>query len=126
MNINSTSCCGVRDFDGLKGSKTKDIITYVSQYRFHYQQVADRAMGRWVDNKEVIEDYNRFRFIMFTDVSPNFKLSDNLIQFIKVNKLGTTSKTKQAANPNTNNMLRVVIWTINDKALKEWFKNIKA
>lgn len=124
MILSSTTCCGVRDFDGLTGSKAKDIIDLISRDRFMYEE--NYRMGRFVVDKNTIVDNNAYRFVMFTDVSQNFKLSDNLIKFIKVNKLGKATKVAQAMNPNSGNKLRVVIWTISDKGLKEWFKNIKA
>lgn len=123
MRLNSTTCCGVRDFDGLTGSRTKDIIDSVSRDRFMYEE--NYRLGRFVVDKNTIVDNNKYRFVMFTDVSQNFKLSDNLIEFIKVNKLGKTTKVRQSTNPNSGNKLRIVIWTISDKGLKEWFKNIK-
>lgn len=111
MTLNEIDCCGVRAFEGLYSNSPHSIIDYIAEDRFEYDEY-----NRYSD------DAQKYRFVIFTDTSHKQSRLKAMMDFIKVNKLGSTVKTKPRINPNTGNVLQVCVWTINDTKLKAWFK----
>ncbi len=98
MSIYGTSCCGLKDYEGLQDTRLEDIFEEIYRYSLH----------------------NRFRFIMFTGTRRFSKKFDKVVKFIDDNKLGAVTVTDWARNPNSGNRVKVAVWTLDIKKLKAW------
>lgn len=118
MELQSVSCCGIREFSGVYNNTPQDIIEYIACDRFDWDEDWD-SRDRVV--KKVCENEN-YRYVIFSDTSHEQARLKALMDFIKVNKVGSCVKTKPNINPNTTNILQVCVWTISDRGLKSFFK----
>ncbi len=102
MELRSTSCCGLKDYDGLSN---KPEISLETMCRYRYDMGYSSA------------------FILFTDpvINGRGELLRDLIVKLKV---GIVVETEAIENPNTGKMLVAYIFTPNDKKLKEWYKSL--
>lgn len=112
MEIRPTMCCGVREYSGLNG-RNKEILEYVIDYRF----AIGHRLGQYMPEN--------FRYLIFTD-NREFENGDSLRNFITERNLGTVIETASNHNPNSGNMVKVYIWTLDDKALMTWYNSARA
>lgn len=103
--------------DGLDDTP-QEVLRHVCEAKY-----PDRE---WCDDDEPIGDEQAF--IVFTDNVSEDKYPDdggeNLAKYIKKNKLGSFIVTRARRNPNTDHMVKVWVWTPNERNLKKWYKNI--
>lgn len=62
---------------------------------------------------------DKFRFVIFTDINKR-TYGSRLAAYIVEHKLGDVIETGQHKNPNSRNMVRVWVWTLDHRALKLW------
>lgn len=97
MSLRSTSCCGVYDYHGIHNLRAAKLII---------QDIARTGNPHYA-------------FLMFTDTH-EIKCIQQLEQYIKDYRLGTTTRTPTLINPNSKNPLAVMIWGIDHAALMAW------
>lgn len=107
IEIRGLDCCGIRELI--------DIDAYLTEPE---QIIAD-----------VCEEYyiheHRCAFYLFSDIQDK-KSGKELSSFIKKNKLGTITMSPVRVNPNSDNSLRVYLWTISRANLRKyWYKNCR-
>lgn len=102
MALEETSCCGVREFDGVRD----------------YANRPEEAMDM-IARARIVDD-ERFRFVIFTDVNSCTHIKA-VERYVNKNKLGTFTKTALKKNPNTANKIRVYILDLNATKLRSWY-----
>jgi len=105
IEIEGMCCCGVREISGICGIKSKEVI----------KDFCEIVYGGYSEDPRL-----DFSFVIFTDINRQ-SYGDNLTKFIKKFKLGEVISTKSKLNPNSGNMLKVYVWWVNDKNLREWW-----
>ena len=101
VQLNRTSCCGLREISGLGGAGTSRNALY---------EVA----------KIMYTNSKKGAFVVFSAPSQH-KYGDNLRNLITKTRVGTVSKSRARKNPNSLNTLNVYMWSVNDKVLKRWY-----
>ena len=100
IDINKTTCCGLDEIFDLE-EETKPMLLNISE--------------RFLDEKTA--------FYVFSDVSYSSS-GKNLAKMIKKLKLGTITTTKYKTNPNSGNKLKIYVWSVDSKKLRDWhYKN---
>lgn len=99
--LQETSCCGLRDIEGLCERTPKEAMINVC-YDF-FRDEMDSA------------------FILFTGVTKK-RYGQKFKKYILDNKLGTVIETESKRNPNSSNRIKTWVWTLNVTKLKSWFK----
>lgn len=102
--INNTTCCGVKDYNGLCG--------------FTPKQVLQRISRSWFERRKE----GRGAFLMFTDVN-GVKKGLAVKKYIEDSKLGTVTKSPSRKNPNSRNKITVFLWAINKQKFYKWAKD---
>ena len=97
--INSTSCCGLREIDELD-YPPDEILTTVAEDFFN--------------------DENPMAFYFFTDTRRS-QNGRNLAVYITKHKLGAITTTRYKINPNSDNWLKVFVWAVNPRIFEVWF-----
>ena len=103
MSLVSTTCCGVKEIEYLSGTSRESLL-------------------------ESAEDFfldDRCAFIIFTDIQGSSK-GRTLSRMIKKLKLGDVIVTRSKRNPNTNNLVTVWVWRVNQTAFKSWWLKNKS
>lgn len=108
--LNHTACCGLDEIDGIDDTP-KNVLVSVCEDKY-----PDRE---WAEDGDQIGQEQAF--ILFTDNVSDNNYGVNLAKYIKKNKLGTFTATRARENPNTGNMVRVWVWSPNEKNLKAWY-----
>jgi hypothetical protein len=115
VDDNGLNCCGIREISDL-----------------HHCRTAASAIRQFIYATEPIDygGYNsvtyrrdKFRYAIFSGInkgSAKVKYVDRLKAYILENKLGEVVETGWNVNPNSNNKLKVCVWTIDWEALKTW------
>ena len=101
--LRNMSCCGVLEYDGVEGKAPERILLEIS--------------NNWWGNANEA----RSAFIIFTDVVWD-EYGENLHSYIVKNKLGAVVKTRKKENPNTDNEIKVWVWSPNEVNFKRWCK----
>lgn len=103
MNVRKTSCCGIREIDGIIGAGS-------SKQAF----------------KEVWRQFSPMggSFIMFS-CPTKYKMGRKFKQFIERHNLGTVHVSEVRKNPNSGNLLRMYMWTVNHKECQNLFKKLQ-
>lgn len=99
MNLDDTSCCGLKEIDWLSTDPKLDVLE-VCEERF--------------------DEGDKFAFVLFTDISTS-DYGRNLSSYISRRGLGRIVKTKSKKNHNSGNMLKVYVWEISTGNLKSWY-----
>ena len=102
--IQGMDCCGIKEISGLS-----------------YAKNSAEAMYSFMNNSY---DWNqRFRYVIFSQAKTNATYGKKFAAFIRKHKLGSTVVTRgEHRNPNSGNVLKIWIWTINWFAVKTWYK----
>lgn len=102
--LRRTSCCGMRDYNGLmEFDSMKDLL--VDLYNRFYNND-----GHWSSGA----------FILFTCATQERRIP-RLIKFITDNALGICTKSESVYNPNSNHNLEAMFWAVNHNAYKIWY-----
>ena len=100
MYINDTTCCGLKEMEGLDYAP-KDLI----------QQLADETFNDGLD----------YAFILFTDAVEEGN-GIALAKYLRARpKLGALTTTRPRINPNSDRMIQCWIWSVNRRELKKFF-----
>jgi hypothetical protein len=102
MVIKETSCCGVIELEGIASISPRDAVVEICSQE-------DIGGNR----------YANFRFIIFTGVVKEL-YGQKLKKYILDNKLGTIIETRAGLNPNSHNIIKVWVWTLDRRALSHW------
>lgn len=106
MMLESTSCCGVYEINGLEKTPHRT-IKRVSEF-------LKEPQGYWED--EPI----KLSFIVFTDATKN-KRGQTLATYIKRKKLGTVLGARARTNPNSGNKIKAWIWSPDIRKIKKHY-----
>lgn len=102
------SCCGIAEFSGL-----------CSNPELVLREVAEST--EWCG----LSDYSYTEFngcyVIFSDTTPSKNLT-KLVKYIRKYNLGTLASLPAKKNPNSGNMIKVVLWSINQTNFKRWCK----
>lgn len=101
MNLQNTSCCGLIEFEDICLSDPEESVL------LYCEGTLDE--GYYVP------------FVLFTDIKP-YKHAKKLIAYIKKHGLGSIVKTATKKNPNSKHRLKVYVWTVDQRAIKKWYK----
>ena len=96
MSLGSLTCCGVREYHGIRHTPQKIV-----------EEVFD----------ELLVDDDKFAFVLFTDIRDT-KRGLKLARFINQHNLGQVVSSRKKVNPNTANPLKMWTWTPNQRSLK--------
>jgi hypothetical protein len=107
IDMKSLECCGIKE------------LIDIDDYRTEPEQIIE----------DVCEEYyiheHRCAFYIFSDIQDKVA-GKNLRKYILKNKLGTITMSPIRVNPNSDNSLRVYIWTISRANLRKyWYKNCR-
>lgn len=102
MEIKTTSCCGVKEFSGLRKDPV-EVVTYFCQLLFR--------------------DSLSCAFILYTD-PVEFEYGEALTDFIRNNKLGDVTETPEMLNPNSERMLKAYLFAPDRKELQKWWDKL--
>lgn len=94
-------CCGVNELSGIIHEDPFDILCDVGVQRFD-------------EGKECA-------FYIFTDIDTQ-KYGAALAKYITDNELGQIAASKSKINPNSDNRLRVWVWSVSDRAFHRWWR----
>ncbi|GAG24029.1 unnamed protein product [marine sediment metagenome] len=120
MRTNATLCCHLLEFKGLNetGFDVVNAIKYIAEdaeYNMTYPiRGAVMFTVAWDKNSTIKETgYGREK---------SFYLGryNDLVNYIRDNKLGVVTKIPAATNPNHGSYVKVGIWSINKVAMKAW------
>jgi len=98
MEVRPTTCCGLRELNGIIEYTTPEAILEHAVPQF-----------RGTDGA----------FMMFSCPTSN-SIGRKLAEFIKDNEFGVVTESPVRRNPNSGNMLRVFMWALNKKPLYKW------
>lgn len=104
--------CGVREIDGLANRSPKKALQQI------YWEAIDRDEINSVDWRN--DGLLNFAFMMFSGVIKE-NYAQKFKKYLLDNKLGEVIETKTKTNPNSNNDIRVYVWTINRKTYSQWY-----
>lgn len=94
------NCCGISEIDDLGAARNAAEAMY-----------------------SILDEWNIARFVIFSQAGKTAKYGVNFARYIKKHKLGTVIETPGwKVNPNSNNLLKVWIWTIDTKACEKWYQ----
>lgn len=102
LSVRSTSCCGVRDIDGLSDHSRN----MEGAFRLFWPQFTGA-------------------FALFTCPTKN-KYGERFKKYIEKHKLGSVVETERRKNPNSGNMLRAYLWTLDKKACQKHYQDLLA
>ena len=97
------SCCGIREYDGLRPTPQQNLTEFIQDYL------------------EEIRENEPYAFVIFSD-NHTADRGQAFANLIKKEKLGTIAETRKILNPNTHHKLKAWIWGINEKKLRAWAK----
>ena len=120
LTLTNMMCCGVKELSGL--STCRDATDAMLQFGklTHLRVVRDD------DGKEVKAPFDRFRYVVFTQAKKADGYGIRFAELIEDQGLGEIIETKFRVNPNSGNNVKVWVWTVDHKAVKEWLdKNAK-
>jgi hypothetical protein len=101
-------CCGIREISGL------------SQHRG--PAAALKSFCRGVYKTEYGTDASRFRYSIFSQIQAR-QYGDKFAAYILEHKLGDVIETTgRHVNPNSGNVLKVFVWTVDHDAVKLWWE----
>lgn len=109
MEIEETTCCGIREFSGLPEDPFDAI-----------DEIALDIFGQPRNfNGELFE---RYAFVMFSQNDIQENLGRNLMEAINDYNLGECTLTGEASNPNTGNTITLFLWKLDHNAIYEYYK----
>lgn len=120
--ISQLHCCGIKELDGLSYcrpscSTPRTIEQLLKEFCEHQYSPEEHAYRG--------KNYFQCRFVIYSmpvRLSEAANPGDQLTAFIQQHNLGTVTLAGQGVNPNSNNELKVWLWTINDQALGDWYR----
>lgn len=115
--LESSPCCAMDIIDGVDDTP-QEVLRSICDEKYPDKEWCD-------EDEEYGSDKKEQAFIVFTDnVSKKDSGGEGLAKYIKKNKLGSFIVTRARRNPNTDHMVKVWVWTPNERNLKRWYKNI--
>lgn len=108
--LDETPCCGVQFIDMIDDSPESVLV-----------DVCEKKYNENNDWDEYAEPLLQ-AFLIFTDNVSDNNFGEELADYITKHKLGGVKASRQRRNPNTDNMIRVWIWSPNERNLKAWYR----
>lgn len=102
--FNRTSCCGIRELYGIS-DKSPELILYSLGYYLAQNETVNGSHYLFSDNTGGHDDH----------------YGEILRDYILEQGLGTVVETPFTHNPNSGNMLKAFLWTINQEAFNVWY-----
>lgn len=110
-HLEETPCCGVQFIDSIQDETPKETLLAVCAKKY------EDGENEWGDYSDPWEQ----AFLVFTDNVSDSDYGNKLAKYITEHKLGGVKATRQRRNPNTTNMIKVWVWTPNERNLKKWY-----
>lgn len=101
------NCCGLREICELSSCTALEAMNNFVRDEFEYYHV---------DNDEATL---KFRHVIFTEAGRG-RYGARFAAFIRNNNLGTIIETPRERNPNSGNLLKCFVWTLNIPNIKQW------
>lgn len=114
MFITRKNCCGILELDGLREYRTAEDVLQ----DFVRETVIPDEHGH-------ILQRNPGAFVLFSEARSG-KYALKLKEVILKERLGAVFVSPSRRNPNSLNMIRVYLWTIDQARLKKYAKKIQA
>jgi hypothetical protein len=113
-------CCGLAEIHKLCDDKTpKDSMENVAP------EIVDRDEIEGGLEYQQFKNSNGYEFVVFTDHLKMTK-GEAFRKYIKDQKLGSVHASRAKLNPNTGNLVKIYLWSVNRRKLFQWCKkNIK-
>lgn len=113
--IDSTQCCGVKEYSGLSDARTVEAV------------LQDIIEDDWFE-AEYSSSRKTYRgagaFIIFTDAQEGVR-ARQLKAYIERHKLGQASISATRLNPNSGNMVTVLVWAVSNSGFLAWARKKK-
>ena len=125
LEFGNLMCCGVKELRGVSHFKTpEDVIRALNELTYSRQTIVgvNRQTGKTIYKPE---PFSRFRYILFSQARQEADYGFRLAAFVRDKQLGSLVETDFHLNPNSGNMLKVWIWTVNHDATEQWLKEDK-
>lgn len=90
------ACCGIKELEGI--IEDDDPVDSIKSY----------VTSGWSG-----------AFVVYSDISDDFRIGENLTDYIRTQELGTV-QSQTSHNPNSGNELRMYVWKIDRTKLAEW------
>lgn len=95
-------CCGVSEFSGITCCSPESAVRAFYDQRFYGGQKYGHA------------------YAVFTDHTNGKTYGKALAKYIKENGLGTVTAMRSKMNPNSGNVIKLYVWTVNRQAMTKW------
>jgi len=106
-------CCGIREISGL--SYHRGPRTAMKAFCSVYPESKS-------PNNPYSSNDSAFRYAVFSQIN-QAKYGERFAAYIRDNKLGDVIETTgKHVNPNSGNVLKVFVWTVDHTAVKQWLK----
>ena len=106
VELYDTSCCGMKELEGVSEYVPQEVLTNVAQ-----------DAGTEVN----------YAYVIFSDIKSHQKRLHSgwgLASYITKHRLGTTTRVGPARNPHSGNSLYVWVWTVNVKVLTKHLEKL--
>lgn len=115
MQLTHLGCCGVKEVTGLSQEKSAP----QAMRNLAKQTWSATCMGERLGER-IPAPYERFRYLIFTQALTDAVYGINFAAFIRKNRLGEVIETDFNRNPNSGNLVKVWVWTVDHEACKRW------
>lgn len=131
MEILNLKCCGIKEIAGLSHHETtKGALKSFGELTYF---AARNVKGPKEPPVMVPAPIERFRYVIFSQANtPGYleslsrsKYGEKFAALILKERLGTLIETTPNINPNSNNMLRVWVWTIDHDRTKAYIEGLR-
>lgn len=115
-------CCGIREISGLSYCRDKKGLYSAKQAM---REVFQQCYGQPPGCQDV-----KWRYAIFSEANPPdaeapLNYGTKFCAYILENGLGTVIETGNNINPNSENLLKVWVWTMDHDAMRAWGKKSK-
>ena len=97
-------CCGIRSLWDIQTEDPAEVIVEA------WEEIDNEGLSA--------------PFIMFADNTEN-RSGHRLARYIKKHKLGSINRTRPALNPNSDNMLVIWLWKIDEQAVRRHVRSLE-
>lgn len=115
MHLTGMDCCGIRELAAIGAGPTDKRLflkeLHTRMYKAHGGGPYDGITGSFG---------RRFAHILFSEAGTSVTYGRRLKEAIEAYKLGTVVESPQVVNPNSGNLLRAYLWTIDHEAFSKW------
>jgi hypothetical protein len=109
MEIGHLECCGIKELIGISGHRSGGALL---------RAILEVAQESSYEDDDTPWSGN-FRYAIFSQAS-NGKYGKKFAVFIREHNLGEVIETGTHINPNSGNLLKMWVWTVDHDAVRNW------